>query len=197
VTPVKAVGFLCGFAGVALVIGPDALSGTADTVSLLGASAILAAALSYAGSTIIARRAGAIEPLQLSVGMLLVGSILVLPGAALELPFDTAPTLVATGAVLLLGIFATGYASVLYFQIVQGPGPAFVSFVNYLVPAWAVIFGALLLDEKLSSAALAGLALILAGIALSEFGPKLRALLKRRNDQTNLLRRIRLAKENT
>lgn len=195
VTIIKAIGFLFGFAGVTLIIGPDAFSGAPNTIALWGAFAILAAALSYAVSTIIARRAGAIGPLQLSAGMLLVGSILVLPGAALELPIDTAPTMLSIGAVLLLGLVATGYASVLYFRIVQGPGPAFVSLVNYLVPAWAVIFGSLFLNEKLSAAALIGLTLILAGIGLSEFGPKLRARLGRRRDQNSLLRRIRLAKE--
>ena len=62
---------------------------------------------------------------------------------------------------------------------VQGPGPAFLSFVNYLVPAWAVIAGALFLDEALSSWAYAGLALILSGIALSEAGPAIKGRFRR------------------
>lgn len=202
-TPIKTVGFLFGFAGVALIIGPAAPSGAPGGMAMWGAIAILAAALSYAVSTIIARRAGAIEPLKLSAGMMIVGSVLVIPGAALELPIDTAPTIVSTGALLVLGLVATGYASVLYFRIVQGPGPTFVSFVNYLVPAWAVIFGSLFLNEQLTSAVLGGLVLILAGIALSEFGTKLTGLLDGcrgaidlgRRSAVKLLRRIRLLKE--
>ena len=60
----------------------------------------------------------------------------------------------------------------------QGPGPAFLSLVNYLVPAWAVIAGAVFLDESLSMSVFAGLALILTGIAFSEFGARVIGWLK-------------------
>ena len=53
----------------------------------------------------------------------------------------------------------------------QGPGPTFISLVNYLVPAWAVVAGAVFLDEPLSLPMIGGLVLILVGIALSEAGP--------------------------
>ena len=73
---------------------------------------------------------------------------------------------------IVLGLLATGFATLLYFRLVQGPGPTFISFVNYLVPAWAVIAGALFLDESLSLSVFLGLALILSGIGLSEFGAR-------------------------
>ena len=75
-------------------------------------------------------------------------------------------------ALLFLGLLATGFAALLYFRLVQGPGPTFLSFVNYLVPAWAVIAGAVFLDESLSLTVFVGLAMILAGIGFSEFGPR-------------------------
>ena len=62
--------------------------------------------------------------------------------------------------------------------------PTFLSFVNYLVPAWAVVAGALFLDEALSSWAYAGLALILCGIALSEAGTGISRLRRRLSRQT-------------
>jgi len=39
--------------------------------------------------------------------------------------------------------------------------------VTYLMPGFALVYGALLLDEPITAAALAGLALILGGVALA------------------------------
>lgn len=173
-TGFRVAGFVTGFLGVALVIGPEAITGVEGNLSLWGALAALGAAFSYALSTIIARRAPMAHPLQLSAGMLLVGSLLAMPAATAAGPLLTAlPTVTATAALLVLGILSTGFATVLYYRVVQGPGPAFLSLVNYLVPAWAVLAGAIFLGESLPALAYAGMALILAGIALSEFGPRM------------------------
>jgi drug/metabolite transporter (DMT)-like permease len=185
-TPLRVAGFGMGFVGVVFVIGPDALRGGGGNLALWGAIAALGAALSYSVSTIYARRLGAVDPVSLSAGMLLVGSLLTVPVAALDVPALAAPTPGAVLAVLVLGVLCTGIATLMYFRLVQGPGPAFLSFVNYLVPAWAVVAGALFLDEALSSWAYAGLVLILSGIALSEAGPgftRLRRWLDRRGAQ--------------
>ena len=174
-TPYKIVGFLAGFAGVVFVIGPDALSGLRGNASLLGALAVLASALSYAINSIYARRIGARDPLQLAVGTTLIAVMLCLPQAAAQLPAAALPSAGAVAAVGVLGLLSTGFATVLYFRIIQGPGPTFLSMVNYLVPAWAVLAGAWLLGETLQMGVYIGLALILSGIAISELGPRLHA----------------------
>lgn len=171
-TPFRIAGFVAGFAGVVVIIGPDFAGGLEGNLTLLGAIAALGAALSYSVSTIYARRLGAGDPVRRSAAMLLVASALSLPAAIVELPEVAAPGTGALVALLLLGLFTTGAATLLYFRLVQGPGPTFLSLVNYLVPAWAVVAGALLLDETLSIAVVAGLLLILLGVALSEFGPR-------------------------
>jgi drug/metabolite transporter (DMT)-like permease len=103
-----------------------------------------------------------------------------MPVALIELPDVAMPGVLAVVAIAVLGMLATGYATILYFRLIQGPGPAFLSLVNYLVPAWAVIAGTVVLGESISFTVLIGLALILAGIALSEFGgrigPSMKAL---------------------
>ncbi len=115
----------------------------------------------------------------MSAGMLVIGSFLMLPGVVVDAPSLVMPTFAAGAGVAVLGVLSTGVATVLYFRLVQGPGPTFLSFVNYLVPAWAVLAGALILNESLSAWAYAGLALILAGIAISEAGPLLARLRRR------------------
>ncbi len=46
-------------------------------------------------------------------------------------------------------------------------GPARTFIVTYLAPAWAVVYGALLLDEKIGAATIVGLALIVGGSYLA------------------------------
>lgn len=193
-TPARAVGFVVGFGGVALLIGPDALRGFSGNMTLLGSLAVLGAALSFAVNTILARRVAVSNPLGLASGTMLMASVMSLPTAidglaATALP----PGTLAVAAMVFLGLLSTGLATVIYFRLIQGPGPTFVSLVNYIVPGWAVIAGAVVLGETLSLHVFAGLALILASLAISEFGG--RALGVFRKVRMSATQR-RLAREN-
>lgn len=170
-TPYRVAGFVVGFSGVVVIIGPEALDGLSDNTTLWGAIAVLAAALSYSVNSIYARRLGSADPVQLSVGMLVAASALSLPGAAVNAASVVTPGIGAIAAMLVLGSLSTGVATVIYFRLVQGPGPAFLSIVNYLVPAWAVVAGAVFLGESISPMLYGGMLLILSGVALGEFGP--------------------------
>ncbi|MDJ0941101.1 MAG: DMT family transporter [Woeseiaceae bacterium] len=185
-SPGRITGFLIGFAGVAIVIGPGALS-LNGPMTLPAIGAVLLAALSYSINTIYARRLGARDPVALSAGMMLVGAMLTTPHAAIGIvTLPAVPPLAAALSVLVLGLLSTGLATVLYFRLVQGPGPTFVSFVNYLVPVWAVLAGGLVLGESLSGFVFLGLGLILGGIAVSEFGTTLlRGLTLRTNKKVS------------
>ncbi len=169
ITVVKALGFLAGFLGVALVIGADSIRLARDNLELWGMIAVLAAAFSYAANAVYARKVDPEDPVATSAGMMLLTAALSLPAAA----FDTSSVhLPVTGpavvAILFLGLVSTGIASVLYFRIIQGPGPTFLSLINYLIPALAVVAGAVLLGESLSIRTLVGLGLILAGVGIGE-----------------------------
>ncbi|MBT8078149.1 MAG: DMT family transporter [Gammaproteobacteria bacterium] len=172
-TPFRVAGFVIGFAGVVVVIGPGYVQGLDGNMAFWGALAALGAALSYSVSTVYARRLGPGDPLRRSAGMLIVASVLSAPAALLDLSTVTKPGIGAVVALVVLGLLATGFATLLYFRLVQGPGPTFISLVNYLLPAWAVIAGAVFLDESLSSSLYAGLFLILAGIGISELGTRI------------------------
>jgi len=173
-TTFRVAGFVVGFAGVTVVIGPEFLRGLSGNVALFGALAALGAALCYSIGSIYARRLGAGDPVQRSAGMLIVASMLSAPAALVDMSAVAAPGAASVVALLVLGLLATGFATILYFRLIEGPGPTFISFVNYLVPGWAVIAGAVFLDESLTGSVFIGLALILAGIGLSEFGSRAR-----------------------
>ena len=168
----RTIGFVIGFAGVVFAIGPDFAQGFSGNLAVWGSLATLGAALSYAISTVYARSLGATDPLRLSAGMLLLASALTVPSAVIAAPLVATPGPAAIAAVLILGLLATGFATLLYFRLVQGPGPAFLSLVNYLVPGWAVVAGILFLEEAVTPSVLGGLVLILSGVAVGEFGPR-------------------------
>ncbi len=172
-TRYRITGFVIGFAGVVVVIGPEFLRGLANNAALLGAIAALGAALSYSVSSIYARRLGAGDPVKRAAGMLVVASFLSAPMALVDVSAIARPGIASVVALIVLGLLATGFATLLYFRLIQGPGPTFLSFVNYLVPAWALVAGAVFLDEPLTPAVFLGLSLILAGIAFSEFGARM------------------------
>jgi drug/metabolite transporter (DMT)-like permease len=71
-----------------------------------------------------------------------------------------------------LTVLGTAFAQLILFRMLRLFGSRRLSLVTYLMPGFAVVYGAFLLDEPVSAAALAGLGLILAGVALAS-GQKL------------------------
>jgi drug/metabolite transporter (DMT)-like permease len=110
--------------------------------------------------------------LQLSIGQLAVGTLLVAPVALLQLPSE-APSAKVVAAIAALGALGTGVAYLLYFALIARAGASRAILVTYLVPAFALVYGAVLLDEPVTASALGGLALILGGTALAT-GARLR-----------------------
>ena len=68
-------------------------------------------------------------------------------------------------AIAILGVLGTGFAYVLNYQIITSEGATVASTVTYLLPVVAIVLGVLVLNENVTAAMLAGIALVLAGIA--------------------------------
>ena len=164
VTGLRLVGVALGFVGVALLVGVQ------EGGELLGAVAVVGTALCYAVSVLYAGRAiRSFSPLDVSIGQLSVGALLTLPAALLQWPAET-PSAKVVGAVLVLGVLGTGVAYLLYFALIVRAGASRAILVTYLVPAFALVYGSLILDEPVTASALAGLALILGGTTLATGG---------------------------
>jgi drug/metabolite transporter (DMT)-like permease len=67
-------------------------------------------------------------------------------------------------------VLGTGVAYLLYFALIVRAGASRAILVTYLVPAFALVYGWLILGEAVTPSALAGLALILGGTALATGG---------------------------
>ncbi len=171
-TKAKAAGFVMGFLGIVVLIGPDAfLKAGGSAQEILAQLAVLAGATCYAIHTIIARRGPPDHALVLSAGVMLVAVVVMVPTTAyLEHPAPEVSLDVGVLAVLWLGIFSTALGTVLIFQLIKRAGPSFASLTNYLVSPIAVLTGIVVLDERPHWSALAALGLIFAGLAVSQIG---------------------------
>ena len=162
-------GLLIGFAGVVLLVGIDTIG---DLGEFLGSLAVLGAACSYGLGAIYAKNrfAGAGVPaLVVSFASCLAASAFSLVPAAVTLP-GSHPDAGEIAAVVSLGVIGTALAFVLYYSLIAETGAGRASLVGYMIPPTALVYGALLLDEQVTPAAILGLVAILAGVALAGRG---------------------------
>jgi drug/metabolite transporter (DMT)-like permease len=160
VTGLRLVGVVIGFFGVLLLVGVQPRG------DVLSALAVLLTAFLYAASSVYAGlRLRQAPALVTSLGALAFATLATLPLGLSELP-DSAPSWKAIGSIVALGAAGLSIAYLLYFSLIAGSGAPYAALVTYLVPALALVYGAIFLDEPVTASALAGLALILAGVAL-------------------------------
>ncbi|MFI6338154.1 DMT family transporter [Streptomyces sp. NPDC050535] len=167
--PLRLTGLLLGFAGVLLIFAPWHQEGLASW----GALALLAAAASYAIAFAYMARHLTTQgaPLAVSAAQLLTAtawSTLALPTGG---SFGEADA-TALIAVTILGIFATGITFYLNYRMIADEGPTSAATVGYLLPVVSVALGALVLDEQIGLRVVAGMAVVLTGVALSRKKPK-------------------------
>jgi drug/metabolite transporter (DMT)-like permease len=162
-TAARVAGVACGVAGVAALVGPGALLGQ----DLLGQAACLLAALSYGFAVHVARRIKGAAPANMALGQLLMSSLLLLPVAALvDRPWAlAAPTLSGWVALIGIAVPCTSIAYLLFFDLIARAGANNTALVTLLVPVSALLLGAAVLGEPVTWNALAGMALIAAGLA--------------------------------
>jgi drug/metabolite transporter (DMT)-like permease len=160
----RVAGIALGFAGVVAVYGLDV--GT-DRYALLGAVCLTLSSVGYAIGPLYAKsRIGDVEPLAIVAVLLTVASIATLP-LALASPPHAVPGPETLAAIAMGGIVGTGLAFALYYRIMLRIGPSRTSVVAYLIPAVAVLYGAVLLSEPVGNGIAIGLVLILAGSYLT------------------------------
>jgi drug/metabolite transporter (DMT)-like permease len=153
-------GIAFGMTGIVLLFGLD-LSG--DAGALLGGGMLLLASLGYAvGAFIFRRKLAGVPATAAAASSMTLTAIATAPAVVLTLP-DRMPEADTVGALLVLGIGGTGLAFVVFYALLSDVGPTRASIAGYLAPAFALVYGASILGERLTVASVAGLALILGG----------------------------------
>ena len=178
----KLAGVVFGLIGVAVLIGPEALSGLG--VQGLGQIAVLVASLSYGFAGIFGRRFREIPSSVAATGMLTTSTLMVAPLAlVLERPWTASPGIGALLSVVGLAALCTAMAYLLYFRILARAGATNLLLVTFLIPVSALLLGTIFLGERLDWTAFAGMALIFAGLAAVD--GRLLTLFRRRRPQAD------------
>lgn len=165
-TGLGAVGVGVGMLGVVLLFGLDL---SADSELALGGGMVLLAAAGYAlGGLELKRRFTGIDPAAMSAATMSASALMTLPLVALDPPTSVGAD--SAGALLALGALGTGVAFLIFYTLILDVGPRRASIVAYIAPAFAIGYGALLLDETITAATVFGLLLILGGSWLAADG---------------------------
>jgi drug/metabolite transporter (DMT)-like permease len=160
---VRLVGVLMGLAGVGVLTGLDPDGGW---WAVAGTLAVVLASLSYAGSQLYAQqRFPGTAPLVYTTSATLVGTLVLLPLALVQLP-EAVPSWEALASVAALGIAGTAIALLFFYAMISRYGASRAALVTYLLPPFALFYGVVFLDERMTLNAILGLVLILAGVAL-------------------------------
>ena len=161
----RGLGVALAFLGVVVVVGPSAFT-SVGRAALPGELAALAAALTYGFAGVYGRRFRGLKPMQIAVGQVTGGALLITPMALIfEHPW-TLPLAAMTvwGALVGLALLSTALAFLIYFRILSTAGATNVSLVTCISPIVAIALGFLLLGERLDPRNFAGLGLIALGL---------------------------------
>lgn len=170
----RALGLAVGFGGV-LVLAWPRLTSASDWRAVV--AALVATVLYALAAHVTQRSLKGVRPLVVAGGSMAAASLMLLPLAVVAWP-ATPPAASAWGYAALLGVGCTALAYLLYFRLLARSGPSTAMAVTYLIPVFGVTWGALLLDERLPSSAIAGALLVLAGVALATWTPARRDALR-------------------
>jgi len=161
-TGLRLVGILLGLAGVAILAGVHPAGGWKGAV---GTGAVVVASLSYASASLYAGRRISVGGPVLAASSMTVAFVVMLPLALVSLPSHV-PGWKSIGSAVALGLAGTALAQILSYRMIRIYGPSRSVVVAYLLPVFALFYGAVFLSESLTLQKLAGLLLISGGVGL-------------------------------
>ncbi len=162
----KIAGVVAGIAGVAILVGPEAIGGVGG--ALLPQLACLGAALSYGFAALYGRRFRTLPPLVTATGQVTATTLMSIPLVLTFAPPWTLPVPNAQTVLALLGLafLSTALAYAIFFRIMRRAGGTNVTLVTFLIPVSAILLGTLFLGEALLARHVFGMAAIGLGLAL-------------------------------
>ncbi len=164
---IRVLGLVIGFAGVAALAWDKATFKAGAASPGLAVLACLAATLCYGiAASFTKKYMQGVPPLASATGSQLGASIVLVLPAATHLPAHM-PSANAWLSIAALAFFCTAVAYILYFRIIASAGPARAVAVTFLIPVFGVLYGAIFLNELVTSTMLVCGAVIVLGTALS------------------------------
>ena len=172
-SPLKALGVVLAMSGCLLVVTSGQPLRLFTGELGFGEWLLLGTALAWAAYTLISRRLGArFSPLAMTFGACFTGWLMLTAAALADgsLFAFARTTWKSWASIAFLGLLGTTVAFTWYAEGIKRIGSTrAAAFIN-LVPVFAVLLGALLLDERLGSAILAGGGLVITGVLITNRG---------------------------
>jgi drug/metabolite transporter (DMT)-like permease len=157
-------GLAVGVVAVVVLVGWSPLAPNLTTVLAVAAGLGAPASYAVAGNYVRERMHG-IEPLELATGMVTAGAVVALPVAILTGPPGT-PRLDGIVSLIAVGTLSTALAWPVFFRVLRRTTATAASTVTFIVPAFALLFGAIALAEPVGLELVVGFALILVSLCL-------------------------------
>lgn len=158
-------GLVLGLAGVVLLVWHK----LAD-VGVHDAPAVAAAVLGafcYGFAAVMAKRKLAgVSPMAVAGGSMSAAALVLLPLSIWLWP-EATPSATGWGFAAALGVLCTALAFVLYFRLIRSAGPSKAITVTFVIPLFAVAFGAVFIGEQVTAPMVAGGIVIAIGTMLA------------------------------
>ena len=168
----KSFGILIGFSGIVFLFSDKVLI---NNENIFYALSILLGSTCYVVGGILTLKISKKKNENVTASILIWGSIIVFPVSMyFEQPWNLSPSMDSMIALLYLGVFPTGVAWLLRFNILKNNGLVFQSQVAYLIPIFGVILGFIFLNELITSKVIVSLLLDILGIYLVKKSSKIK-----------------------
>ncbi|WP_151635317.1 DMT family transporter [Noviherbaspirillum aerium] len=162
----KLAGLVLGIIGVGILVGIGSVAMRAPTLLAIGAC--LAAAASYAMSSIIVQKTGkpgGIHPIAMATGSLALGGLMMLPALPFSLP-PAMPSGLALGCIVAMSLLSSGLAQAIFIPLIVKVGPTRAMCVSFLIPLFSMLWAFLFLQESVGWSTLVGGVIVLMAMGL-------------------------------
>ena len=171
-TMIKFISVAVGLIGVLFIFNFNSIDNLLvdNYLDLISKFLVVLAAFGYMFSNILAyEKLNDIDSFTITTFATTFGAIFSIPFFIIDMNFNNFVfDYNSIYAVIYLGIFPTAIAFQFRYYITKTSGPVFLSYVAYLIPAFAVIWGYILLSENISINSIIGILLILLGVYLGQ-----------------------------
>lgn len=172
-SPLRALGLLIGFGGVAVTVSGPGLGIGDDPAALLAVGEVLLTAVLYAiAPFIIATKLKGVSSMG-TIGLALLAVGVVYLPIALATQHEV-PTVRSTVSLVALGVLCTAVAFIGFFALIREVGPVRAPLFTYVNPIVAIALGVLLVGEQLTPGLLLGFPLVIVGCWLAATGGRVR-----------------------
>ena len=163
-TRIKFASIIVGLVGALFIIDFRTFLNLSNesSISLIAKLAVILASIGYMTSNILAyNKLSNLNSVSITTFATLFGAIISIPFMFyFEYTSPSTLSLNSSISIIYLGLFPTALAFQFRYYITQKSGPVFLSYVAYLIPAFAIVWGYLILNEKISLNSFVGILIV-------------------------------------